>query len=147
MLLAIDPGKTSGFSLFSDRGRLLACGLGDPVACRWHVPSAFSKVVIEQPRVYPGGRTKNPNDVLSVAVNAGEWGGRYSFQGCAIEYVTPSGWKGQTKKEIQHARDWARLDLDEQDLVSRSGKGIAASKRHNMLDAIGIGLWAVGRSR
>jgi hypothetical protein len=145
MLLAIDPGKVSGFAFFSSDKRLMACGLGDPSTYRWHVPSAFSKVVIEQPRIYPGGRTKNPNDVLSVAVNAGEWGGRYSFQGCEVQYVTPSGWKGQTKKEIQHARDWARLGEDEQEVVSRSLKGVPASKRHNALDAVGIGLWAVGR--
>jgi hypothetical protein len=144
MLLAIDPGQTSGWALYSNR-KLLACGLGDPSTCRWHVPSAFSKVVIEKPRIYPGGRTKNPNDVLSVAVNAGEWGGRYAQQGCAIEYVEPSKWKGQTKKEIQHARDWAKLSVEEQDVVTAAGKGMAASKRHNMLDGIGIGLWAVGR--
>ncbi len=151
MLLAIDPGQTSGWALFASAlsgftsPRLLACGLNDPSTCRWHVPSALSRVVVERPRIYPGGRTKNPNDVLSVALNAGEWGGRYKQQGCSVEYVEPSGWKGQTKKEIQHARDWARLLEDEQTLVSQSLKGIPASKRHNALDAIGIGLWAVGR--
>lgn len=145
MLLAIDPGQTSGWALFTSARRLLACGLNDPTKCRWHVPTAFSKVVIERPRIYPGGRTKNPNDVLSVAINAGEWGGRYAFQGCEIEYVEPSKWKGQTKKEIQHARDWAKLGAEEQDIVTAAGKGMPASKRHNMLDACGIGLWAVGR--
>lgn len=143
MLLAIDPGTVTGWALFTSAKRLLACGLNDPSACRWHVPSAFSKVVIERPKIYPGGRTKNPNDVLSVAINAGEWAGRYKHQGCEIEYVEPSGWKGQTPKEIQHRRDWARLSLEEQDVVSAAGKSMPASKRHNMLDAVGIGLWAV----
>lgn len=147
MLLAIDPGNCSGWAIFTSERRLLACGLLDPSVCRWHVPSAISKVVIERPRIYPGGRTKNPNDVLSVAINAGEWGGRYAHQGCAIEYVEPAKWKGQVKKEIQHARDWARLSPDEQAIVTQAGKGMAASKRHNMLDAIGIGIFAVGRGR
>jgi hypothetical protein len=142
MLLAIDPGTVTGWALFSSN-KLLACGLNDPSACRWHVPSAFSKVVIERPKIYPGGRTKNPNDVLSVAVNAGEWGGRYKQQGCEVQYVEPSGWKGQTPKEIQHRRDWARLSAEEQAVVSAAGKTMPASKRHNMLDAVGIGLWAV----
>ncbi len=145
MLLAIDPGVTTGWALYSNGNQLLGCGLDDPQQCRWLVVSALSRVVIEQPRIYPGGRTKSPNDVLSVAVNAGEWAGRFKQQGCAIEYVTPSTWKGQVKKDISHARIWAKLWVGEQQIVDAAGKGMPASKRHNMLDAVGIGLWAVDR--
>lgn len=146
MLLAIDPGQTSGWALFTPKGGLLlGCGLGSPEKFRWYVASALSKVVIEKPVIYPGGRTKNPNDVLSVAVNAGEWGGRYLQQGTTVEYVTPAGWKGQTPKDVSHARIYGKLTDEEKAVLDTAGGGLAASKRHNMLDAVGIGLWAVKR--
>jgi hypothetical protein len=141
VLLAIDPGQATGWALLDLAGRLLHCGLNNPPDA---LPTA-SRVVVERPRIYPGGRTKNPNDVLSVAINAGEWAGRYQARGFKTEYVEPQRWKGSVPKEIHHPRIFAKLLPSEQVVVADAGKGIAPSKRHNMLDAIGIGLWAVGR--
>ncbi len=141
MILAIDPGVTTGWALLDTDSRLISCGLNEPPP----VLPSHSRVVVERPRIYPGGRTKNPNDVLSVAINAGEWVGRYQARGFKTEYVEPQKWKGTTPKEISHQRIFAKLLPSEQLTVSDAGKGIAPSKRHNMLDAIGIVLWAVGR--
>jgi hypothetical protein len=142
MLLAIDPGQATGWALLNFEGRLLHCGLNTPPDA---LPAA-SRVVVERPRIYPGGRTKNPNDVLSVALNAGEWAGRYQARGFATEYVEPSKWKGgSVPKEISHPRIFAKLLPSEQLVLSDAGKGIAPSKRHNIIDAVGIGLWAAGR--
>lgn len=144
MLLAIDPGESSGWAVFDDCLRLVACGLGQPPAQR----APFVRVIVERPKIYPKGKTKNPNDVLTLALNAGEWAGEYRAlsRTTSVEYVTPQDWKGQTPKEIQHARDYDKLSPEERHVVAKGGKGIAPSKRHNMLDAVGIGLFAVGRS-
>lgn len=142
MHLAIDPGTTTGWALFTSGDRRLAmCGLNQP-----EEPAPITSVTIERPRIYPHGRTKNPNDVLSVAINAGEWAGRYKALGVpVVRYVEPATWKGQVPKDVHHARIWSRLSANEQEIVSVCGRGMPPSKRHNMLDAVGLGLWAVGR--
>lgn len=137
MILAIDPGLTTGWALFDDAGRLVSCGLGDPPS----VPLDTLRVLIECPRLRP--REKNPQDILKLAVKAGEWGGVYRPRS---EYLTPNDWKGSTPKDTSHARIHAALTTHEQGIVDRAGKGKAKSKLHNMLDAIGIGLHGVGRN-
>lgn len=142
MLLAIDPGTDTGWAVFDSARRLKACGLGDPRDCHW--TDLAKRVVIEQPKIYPNGGTKNPNDVLKLAVKAGEWSG-YFGRIAEVQYVVPQDWKGKVPKAIQNARDWDRLAPEEKAIVDAAARGMAASKRHNMLDAVGIGLWGVGR--
>lgn len=140
MLLAIDPGVTSGWATFKE-GSLTACGIN-----LTSIPPQTTRVVIEIPRIYPGGRTKNPNDVLSVAVRAGEWGGLARARGLNPEYIEPRAWKGgNVPKPIQDARDWSRLTSEEQAIVDKAARKMAPGKRNHMIDAIGIGLKAVGR--
>ena len=142
MLLSIDPGADAGWARFSDAGKLVACGLNEGA-----IHAGTSRAVIERPMIYPGGRQKaRPADVITLAVRAGEWGGRVeSFLSITPEYVEPSTWKGQVPKDVHQLRIWARLAPDEQELVATAGRGVSASKRHNIVDAVGIGLWALGR--
>jgi hypothetical protein len=139
MHLAIDPGITTGWALFSGEGELVDCGIGSPPRRR------YQGVLIERPRIYPHGRTKNPNDVLSVAINAGEWAGYYRALGCPVTYVEPAKWKGQIPKDVHHARIFAKLTPKEQGIMLGCAEGIARSKRHNMVDAVGLGLFQVSR--
>ncbi len=147
MLLAIDPGTDTGWAYFNGAKQLAYCGLaqvGD------EHPTAPPTVIIECPRLRPHGE-KNPNAILLVARNAGEWGGRYAALGATIKYVTPNEWKGSVPKDISQARSWGILSEPERTIVdtcfksAKGRNGMAPSKRHNVLDAIGIGLWAVGR--
>ncbi len=147
MLLAIDPGADTGWALFDSCRRLHACGLGDPDP----VPmGGLDRVLIECPKLRPRGE-KNPNAILLVARNAGEWGGKYAECTEKVEYLTPNEWKGSTPKDISNARTWAKLDDKEKAIVDAAFKahpgrdGMAPSKRHNVLDALGIGLHGVGR--
>jgi len=144
MLLAIDPGNDTGWALFDNGRRLAACGLGEP-----ELPGPVDDLIIECPELRPHGE-KNPNAILKLARNAGEWCGRLR----AIprqRYVRPNDWKGSTSKSISHARTWGKLDDKEKDIVDAAFKsaagrdGMAASKRHNVLDAIGLGLFGVAR--
>lgn len=151
MLLAIDPGADSGWAIFID-GRLSNCGLwstGTPKG-EYTRPSilVFDEVLIESPRLRPRGE-KNPNAILLLARRAGEWGGRYASS--PVKYITPNEWKKSTPDVISTQRTKNALDVDESRIVewvfSRlpGKKGLAESRRHNVYDAIGIGLWAVKR--
>ena len=152
MLLTIDPGVDTGWALFTDGRDLLACGLGDPRIHPQHKISTLRAVWIEHPMIYPRGQTPDPNAIVKLAINAGEWGGRYG-QWCDVNYIKPYEWKGQVPKPISHKRTQAKLRPEELDIVAKAthsnGDGthqpIVASKRHNMLDAIGIGLHVLGR--
>ncbi len=164
MLLAIDPGADSGWSLFLG-STCVACGLGDPRTSPRHRLSDITDVVIERPRIYPHDKP-DPNDILTLAIRAGEWGGVYRSH-ANVRYVTPSEWKGSVPKAIHHARLVTKLSSDETALIQtvfRSGYRslkvrkimdrleappvplpMPKGKQHNVLDAVGIGLFAVGR--
>ncbi len=55
--------------------------------------------------------------------------------------VTPFAWKGNTPKGIQASRILSALTKAEHEAVSWPKKSLA----HNVVDAIGIGLWRAGR--
>lgn len=78
----------------------------------------------------------------------------YKDAGLALDFFLPIEWKGATPKSIHHERVWARLADRERmvvnDAFSRrgmNGKPLPASKRHNVLDAVGLGLFALGRGK
>lgn len=143
MLLAIDPGACTGWALYEGH-TLAACGLGDPRLSSKHKVLELTRVVVEHPWHRPGDRRSVPNDEIKLGVLAGEWGGLYR-QWAPVKYYFPHQWKGSVPKDIQNARDWARLSSQEQDVVNRAARGMAAGKRHNMMDAIGLGLFGLGR--
>ncbi len=152
MFVSIDPGVTTGWALWNLRG-LVACGLGDPRVCPRHVvvPRADDEDVIhdvwiESQRIYPHSHA-DPNDILKLAQDAGRWAGIYAAVGVEAFYVEPSTWKGQVPKAIHHPRIWGALTAPEQAIVASAGKGVAPSKRHNMMDAVGIGLWVRNRRK
>ena len=146
MLLAIDPGTDCGWSLFVET-RLVACGLGDPRHSTAHRVKDIERVVIERPFVYPKSPV-DPNDIIALALKAGEWAGHYRSWS-EIVYVFPWQWKGSVPKPIHHQR--IRAKLSEQELkVLRLAKrdtlhAVQKSKVHNVVDAIGLGLFGVGR--
>ena len=93
-------------------------------------------VVVEVPCIYPRERVKAPNDLIDLAVVAGA---------CAtlgpLRLVRPAEWKGQTPKEICNARTRASLSAAEVKVLDGRLAGIAKSKHHHVLDAVGMGLW------
>lgn len=147
MILALDPGKTFGWALFDEAARrLVDCGVDDHKSPKREVSTIYCprngelSVLIEKPHKHG----KVPlEDIIALAIRAGELGGQFSPS--PVRYIEPVEWKGNLPKEISHARIWAKLTPAEQNLVAVAAKGMAPSKRHNMLDAIGIGLFGVGR--
>lgn len=98
----------------------------------------YFDLAIEVPQVYVAGKSKgNPNDLIDVALVVGALIGA----ACASHHFVPRVWKGQTPKEITTRR--SREKLSEAELariVMPRG-----SLRHNVWDAIGIGLFSLRR--
>jgi hypothetical protein len=142
-LLAIDPGKKKlGWAFFS-AGVLVRCGLsridGIDTLGRLAVIHALqlpcaTRGIVELMTVYPGEGKSAPSDLLDVATVGAEVAGRKCD---FVEYVRPRDWKGQVPKEIHHPRIRERLESYE--LV------VAKGANHDTMDAIGLGLHALGR--
>lgn len=150
-LMTVDPGKAGlGWAVFDD-GRLMETGILENgsmveavrmlerVSSRWR-PDAS---VIEVPQVYPQRVQKgDPNDLIDVAVIAGIAVAVLSTF-CVPQLVRPHKWKGSRPKAVDNQRTLGLLDADELDVLKKSGA--SSSKQHNVLDAVGIGLWKEGR--
>lgn len=141
MILSVDSGGNMGWALFDKT--LLACDLGLPALLRPEKAyvGAVTRIIIERPHT---GRTRaRARDIITLAIRAGEVGGvlRY-LTGVEPEYIEPQKWKGQLNKKRCNDIVEARLLPQEKSLLNKI-KPLSA--KHNVLDAIGIGLFSVGR--
>lgn len=140
--LAIDPGKNTGWARFADKC-LDACGLVPDVGL---ITVYGDEMVIELPQVYRGRFAKgDPNDLIELAAIVGraEQLARDSLM--SVRKVKPRDWKGTIKKKIHNARVLKALDSAEAWRFGQGVVGVAAGVQHNVIDAVGLGLWAVGR--
>lgn len=125
-----DPGVGyAGFASFSER-LLAAAHLDNSAAV-----CAYGHMVgiVEAPE----HTWKPEKDILRLARAAGEIGGRYSNR----LYVTPAEWKGSVPKGIhQKQHILPRLTEAERALLPTKKGDLV-----HVLDAVGIGLWYLGR--
>ncbi len=166
-LLALDPGiRGCGLACFSD-DRLVWCayiknsmkkGTG-VVACVSMVEAlvnsiadaAIDKLVVEWPRIYQrgGGKSKgDPNDLRDLCGVSAGLASHYSD--IEIAHVEPSEWKGQLPHEAVEMRVLQRLSPQELGPIEMEAyqKGVKSGGKtfgHNVTDAVGIGLFALGR--
>lgn len=102
-----------------------------------------ARVVLEKPGKQ-AGRNVKLDDLLTLARRVGWLEVLALAAGARVECVLPITWKrGSIPKRIHHPRILARLTKDERALLL--AVKCALSAQHNVIDAIGIGLWAVGR--
>lgn len=136
--LTIDPGvERCGQALFNERGVLLTCAwLSHPLST--HADFA----VLEVPQVYPNGRG-DPNDLIDVAVAGGILIGKAMPD--HIRYVRPREWKGTVNPDVMLERILSKLSKDERRIYDADTHLVPASKRHNVIDSIGIGLYVFER--
>ena len=66
---------------------------------------------------------------------------RYEGPTTKIVLVTPHKWKGNLPKHVTEARVLQTLTREEKGVIPRIGKNLI----HNVYDAIGIGLYHLGR--
>ncbi len=145
LTLAIDPGKDTGWSLWTDAS-LIGAGLVD--GDRPHIPTppdGVDNLLVEIPqeRVAGGGRRAPANDLIRLAFRAGTVvGGVHHVH---RHEVLPVTWKGTLPKDVCARRVIERLSDFERVRLDASLSLISPGARHNALDAVGLGLYAVGR--
>jgi len=143
-MITIDPGACTGWALFTSTGRLLVCGVhGDGEAVAWaeHITPGM-RVLIERPDATRGAKQKaSPEDLAKLFMRVGAYLERAEACGGEVTLVRPHAWKGTLAKEIHQPRIIAVLSLEERCLIPKLPK----TKKHNVIDAIGLGLWQVGR--
>jgi hypothetical protein len=169
-LIAIDPGVHSmAIAVFHDDGKLIQAwneksksifkpdvklSVAEQVE-RWGSPSVRLvnrlqatapngvHIIGERQVVYPGakGLRTNPNDLLDLAMCAGAFYGALCVDmRSTLRLVEPAEWKAQVPKDICRRRIEAMLTPAEKSAIKKGGE------MHNIYDAIGIGLFGLGRA-
>lgn len=159
--IAIDPGvKSIAYALFF-KDMLIDCGykttmraidLSDLVSEIWPDWSddiTDLSVVCEMPRM-ARGRPERINDQIDLACSAGIIASALvrHFENVPdivedTQFVYPSTWKGQRPKDVDNK--YTLSLLEERELEILDNCYVKKSLKHNVIDAIGIGLWKVGR--
>lgn len=144
-LLSIDPGKSHyAWAIWTDADSLHSCGRQYPWKRNGSIPNGqFKHLVIELPQIYRQSRWKgDPNDLIQVALTVGALESRIPHQDSLL--VHPHDWKGSTPKNIMEGRILDRLS-DKEKIIFQEGVQRLGTKKHDVVDAVGIGLWALLR--
>lgn len=135
---AIDPGACTGWAVF-DGATLVLCGVCDPAELSFR---GGEKAVIERPDAHRGREQKaKPESIATLLMLVGQYTERARVAGVSVQLVKPSAWKGAVPKDVHQVRVLNELTSAERIALADLSK----TKRHNMIDAIGLGLWSVGR--
>jgi len=149
-LISIDPGRKTGLAVFQN-GTLENCMLYDASDYRTFALALLDtmeqyepdSMIVEIPRVYQQRFWKgDPNKLIILTKIAGIAIGLFSTV-CPVNEVFPQKWKGQRTKAADNRYTENCLECEE--LVILDKKKLPKSYKHNVLDAIGIGLWFLGR--
>jgi len=169
-LLSLDPGThATGWALFQPAALtgpyeydLTRCGLirgktlielAADTARQIRLPQDDTRVVMERPQVYVRRKNKtkgDPNALITLAIAGGVVLGVAMEHNdiTEVELTKPAEWKmGQTPKEIENVRAVNALTGLERACYRAAVENIPASLHHNVLDAVAVGLWAVGRKQ
>lgn len=170
-LLAIDPGlRVAGVALFDLETKTLfrawACKspVASPIvgAVAWaamaeqiHKETAavtqdwlrgVERLILEEPQVYRGSKQKgDPDDLIQLAGVDGAIVGRFDngADSRLFASVKPSRWKGTIDSDVMLDRILGKLSADEKAWIVKSTR--SRDFNHNAVDAVGLGLWALGR--
>jgi len=152
--ISIDPGfRYFAYSIFHE-GKIVKADLIKTKSQQWdkwtNQPPSFieiddvidsfnwvgKKALIEFPEIYT--QTPNPNDIIKLASACGAYTSILQRKGFDVEWVKPKEWKGTVPKNIMLNRIVAKIHEDEYN-------NIIKPKDHNVIDAIGVGLWKIKR--
>jgi len=148
-MICIDPGKDCGVAVF-DNGELTDCFLWDGkngacddqgIPIRLPVPMRAEDVVVEDQVVYP--RTKNPQSIVELAKQAGRVAQIFGWE--TVQWVQPRAWKGTVDGDLMTVRILQQLDEEERRVYFAATDKLPEGVRHNVADAVGLGLWKLGR--
>ena len=144
--LTIDQGtKEMGWALWEDN-ELQICGIArgqNWVEAVLALPKfTIERLTIEDQQIYRKSPI-NAHSLLAVARVVGAVVAYYQFPKFVL--VPPAKWKGQLPKDVCNRRTLSKLTDSE--LYQVEVAPCPASLKHNLLDAVGIGLWASRRRK
>lgn len=144
LLIAIDPGRVTGIAVFCGRLRSVSLARGKPPLLPMHLIDDIGDpcVVCEVPQQYTGSRV-SAQSLLTLAFDAGYVVGQ--LRPSKIVLVQPREWKGQQPKDVCHSRLLGILRPEEIQILNNGIQYYRKSEQHNILDAVGLGLWYLGR--
>ena len=155
-LLTIDPGDQTGWALFKD-GVLVECGYGKSakIMSLGLLARRRGVVVVEIPVIYPGHKQKKPpQKILRAAVLGGRFMGRFEAGGHDVQEVSPKEWKGTVPKPAKASEEYIitrrvlqMCSEEEARLIKQTKSARAKQLNHNLIDAVGIGFWWLGRKQ
>lgn len=99
--------------------------------------SATETIIIERPRIYTKMKV-DPADILNLFEVGATLQGMH---GRPVEWIEPHQWKGSVDADVMTERIRSRLTQEELGGI----ESCPASLMHNIIDAVGIGLWVLGR--
>lgn len=154
-LVAVDPGvKATGIAVFEDNelahvGLLRAVDLRSmiKVLADIGIDDCPDAVVVERPTVYHRGGKGDPNDLVSIAIVAGAAAallGGY-WRTTEVVFVEPRTWKGSVLKDVHNIRIIKLLNKEEHLILNDGVASAPTSLVHNVVDAVGLGLYQLGR--
>ncbi len=134
-LVAIDPGRSAGVAYYQAGKLTRVSAISSP---RLLERDRCRVLVLERPRQYPKSPVR-PESNITLAVTAGLLAGRLDYT--ELVQVHPQEWKGQRPKETDHRYTKKVLEPDE----LRVALSVGGKKAEDVLDAVGLGLWYIGR--
>lgn len=145
-LTSIDPGVHSlGVACFTERVLKGAYFLeNDQQQYLAEMVSVVEgdSVISEQMQAYAPGQQKGDQaDILHVNITVGALMQHTVANKGFFQMVYPRTWKGNVPKEVMLNRIMSKLTEAEKKLLPKLPK----TKLHNVIDAIGIGLWKLER--
>lgn len=163
MLVTMDPGKKkAGMALFKD-GVLRACEdfwgsysdgpYPDEVATalegvklidEWWSPAGEKRFVYEEMQTRKG-RADAHADLISLSIMTGGVAGYAASVGFEVSSVFPNQWTGSFPKRVHQKRTRDALEGEELEVLEKALQAATASSKSEILDAVGIGLFVLGR--
>jgi hypothetical protein len=148
-ILSFDLGKASGWARFND-GQLTQAGFckfeqlialpPEDTSIRFGREQIRALILIETPHHLWRSTTE---DLIKLGIMVGRVEEFYSRRGCRVEQVKPVTWKGSVDAEVMLRR--ILNELTPQELSRVPLRPRKKDVDHNCGDAIGQGLWKLGR--
>lgn len=141
-MISIDPGKHACGVAWWQGNKLVRAAYVGMSEFTEDIKRPFLTTDVWVERQYLTKKHKRPMDIVDLSFAAGKaaaWA-TCGVSMCDIHEILPIRWKGNVPKEIMIPRILAKLSPEEVARIERVG-----NKDHNTIDAIGIGLYGLGR--
>ncbi len=165
-LWSIDPGKHKSAVAFFELRRLVQVAHCPVQNVTPLYQASETLVIVEMPRRVHRGKSTD-EDIIALARSAERSVLLAEQAGCVVETAAPDDWTSVADKPKRHRNVWLALTPSEQGVIGKfagrqpykcwqyietachalatGGKVRYGWTTHNVLDAVGIGLWKLGR--